>query len=80
MKKRDIYFACLFIVCFLVSALVMAGDYFYKTLEKDWGSYQESFVQESSEKDQHQTGQERVPVQEEEPEGTESSEKVDQKA
>lgn len=71
MKKRDIYFACLFIVCFLVSALVMAGDYFYKNLEKDWGSYQESSMQESVGKDQNQTGQESVPVQEIELESSE---------
>lgn len=36
MKKKDIFFACLFMVCFLVSAIVMAGDYLYKMLEKDW--------------------------------------------
>lgn len=36
MKKKDIFFACLFIVCFLVSAVVMAGDYLSKMLERDW--------------------------------------------
>lgn len=36
MKRKDIFFACLFIVCFLVSAVVMAGDYLYKKLERDW--------------------------------------------
>jgi hypothetical protein len=58
MKKKDIYFACLFMVCFLVSALVMAGDYFAKTLEKDWGTHQEPQVQGSEANDSSQTEQE----------------------
>lgn len=58
MKKKDIYFACLFMVCFLVSALVMAGDYFAKTLEKDWGTHQGPQVQGSEANDSPQTEQE----------------------
>ena len=38
MKKKDKFFACLFIVCFLVSAVVMAGDYLCKMLERDWNN------------------------------------------
>lgn len=76
MKKKDIYFACLFIVCFLVSALVMSGDYLYKTLENDWDSYQES-LQESVENNSVLTEQENIPVQEEEPEEKENSENAE---
>ncbi len=70
MKKKDIYFTCLFMVCFLVSALVMAGDYFSKTLEKDWGTHQGSQVQESVESNPQPTEQERDEVSNE---STESS-------
>lgn len=58
MKKKDIYFACLFMVCFLVSALVMAGDYFAKTLEKDWGTHQGPQIEGSEANDSPQTEQE----------------------
>ena len=36
MKKKDKFFACLFMVCYVVSAVVMAGDYLCKMLERDW--------------------------------------------
>lgn len=57
MKKKDIYFACLFMVCFLVSALVMAGDYFCKTLEKDWEAHHGSQIQGDVENDPQPTEQ-----------------------
>lgn len=38
MRKKDIFFACLFMACFLVSAVGMAGDYLCKVLEKDWNN------------------------------------------
>lgn len=48
MKRKDIFFACLFMVCFLVSAVSMAGDYLCKVLEKDWNSnHMQDFVSES---------------------------------
>lgn len=36
MKKKDIFFAYLFMGCFLVSAVVMAGDYLCRNLERMW--------------------------------------------
>lgn len=44
MKKKDKFFACLFIVCFLVSAVVMAGDYLCKMLERDWNNNHEQHL------------------------------------
>ncbi len=39
MRKKDKFFACLFIVCFFVSAVIMTGDYLSKGLEKEWDKY-----------------------------------------
>jgi hypothetical protein len=84
MKKKDIYFACLFMVCFLVSALAMAGDYFAKTLEKDWGTHQGSQIQGSVVNDSQQTEQEsdaqettEAPDNTEVPDSTENQEDVE---
>ena len=40
MKKNDIFFVSLFTMAFLVSAVIMAGDYLLKSLEKSMDSYQ----------------------------------------
>lgn len=77
MKKKDIYFACLFMVCFLVSALIMAGDYFVKTLEKDWGTHQESPVQESTESKTLLNNQESAALPDEESWASESTESTE---
>lgn len=59
MKKKDKFFACLFMVCFLVSAVVMAGDYLCKMMERDWDHNREQHLvdageQSTDEKQQNQ--------------------------
>lgn len=62
MRKKDIFFACLFMACFLVSAVGMAGDYLCKVLENDWkDNHTQEIVQkttESSIEHEQETGSE----------------------
>ena len=49
MRRKEIFFVSLFMVSFLVSAVVMAGDYLSKELEKNFGSYPPQYVVENTE-------------------------------
>ena len=49
MRRKEIFFVSLFMVSFLVSAVVMAGDYLSKELEKNFSSYPPQYVVENTE-------------------------------
>ena len=53
MKRKEIFFMSLFTVSFLISAVVMAGDYLQKNLEKSLSMYPPQYALENTEPGEH---------------------------